>query len=886
VEAHVVLVPSDPGGSCADVLLGLVPYSERDLHPGNWQALAAPSLVASDRTDSQGIASLVVPSAGIYLVYLLDDYLLLVDDGAIEITSSSANRFPLLVRSGGAMEGLVLGEDGLPVKGALVGTLVSDDFGASPGLAPPYFSLSNFRISETDGMGRYRLRGLLPGRVSIAATADGLVPATLPPTTVHAGGTCIAPDLVLETGAEMQVEVRDAGGDQVRDFSLAIYPAKESIFCTDRVITVRASDGRRSWTLPAGDYEIFADEERLGYSDRMHVQIPRSGLASVTLVLKNEGIAIAGSVASKSGVPIPAAVIEAEARDLRREARTDDRGRFELGGMTAGSWRIEVRAEGYDRLEEQVYVLPGQDLKLNLEKLGELAGRLVSGERTVAGFELTVLATDGARIERRSWFPGDEFRVPNLSPGCYLLIAQHDAGTGVLPDVCVQPGEVVADLRIGSQEHAATSGRCVDALSLAPLSGVEIGALLEVGGSPWTSTLTAEDGRFRLNVPSDASIRFGKPGYRDALVQPGLERSTELEVELQPLCRLEVSVLDDKGRPVPRAEVYVSPAGALDDYRANMTTAMLVGGASGRGFAMTDERGAAAFENLEAGDYTIEGRFGTRQASLGVSLLQGRPSHVALTLDAGGHATLAGRLTWKGSSVSGARIILYAGGRGSGRRAGVATTDDTGTFVLEGLSPGLHLARITWGEEIALRSVEVEAYTEVEITLPSATLVVEVLTPDGRAAPANIPVLAVADDGTRARRATSESGIASFGALREGRYKVTVPDPAHDGSPFAPTEVEVDLSSDGMGEATVLLSEGHELTCDLDLGEHSHPFIFRMVEAGRPGIGRIEVLHIGKSVTFEGLAPGTYELMVSSSDGATLRQEVQVPGVGKLHLRL
>jgi len=82
---------------------------------------------------------------------------------------------------------------------------------------------------------------------------------------------------------------------------------------------------------------------------------------------EQSGGRVIGAVADQLGVAIPATVLLVQDDTVVAEVQTDERGMFRFDGILSGHYRVEARAEGFERaLSEPVYVVPGGVRRVSL----------------------------------------------------------------------------------------------------------------------------------------------------------------------------------------------------------------------------------------------------------------------------------------------------------------------------------------------------------------------------------------------------------------------------------------------------------------------------------------------------------------------------------------
>jgi hypothetical protein len=161
-----------------------------------------------------------------------------------------------------------------------------------------------------------------------------------------------------------------------------------------------------------------------------------------------------------AGAPVPSATVTLV--DGARRALSDSVGAFRITGVAMGPVLLEVQALGYDRLLLPVTVVPGMkpvEVRLPPSPIGLKGIGVTVRTRNAAlsGVVLDEMTGEGVpfaalwlRDEKR--FASDErgaFRLPNVPPGSYLLLAQRMGYEGlyVHVDVRAEMEPVVVRLR-------------------------------------------------------------------------------------------------------------------------------------------------------------------------------------------------------------------------------------------------------------------------------------------------------------------------------------------------------------------------------------------------------------------------------------------------------
>lgn len=238
------------------------------------------------------------------------------------------------------LEGRVLDRDGSGIAAARV--MVGPEYPESLELedgsqvtGPPP------RITRTDAQGRFRLRGLEPGPLSVAARADGFAPARTAAEPL--GETRARCELVLAPEARVVGVVRHADGSAAAGVGVA----SGAYLDFEHVQALSASDG--SFVLgglASGEHELSAYENESGEA-RTTLRLA-SGTETRWDPVLVSGATLAGHVVDERGEPLTGwqvAAVKLEHVGLwLRESKSDALGAFELVNAPREEFLLAVRS--------------------------------------------------------------------------------------------------------------------------------------------------------------------------------------------------------------------------------------------------------------------------------------------------------------------------------------------------------------------------------------------------------------------------------------------------------------------------------------------------------------------------------------------------------------
>lgn len=483
--------------------------------------------------------------------------------------------------------GRVQGRDGGPVAGATV-----TYGGQMPQVKTP--------STTTDGEGRFELAAptwLEPG-------SQAWLVALHPREGVGHGngqaarrGEARGKEVVLRLAGQgaLAGTVADAGGQPVAGATISLAPDWEAMrramregrggdwqginLLNDPLVQgrlVAVSDAAGAFLIegvPAGVFVVSAQWAALAASGETPVPVRPGETARTSLVL-SEGGTIAGSVQDDAGQPIAGAMVWAQPVQGRSRrsatypsARTQSDGRFELRGMSPGSWQLQAHASGYAPGEQLTAEAGAQDVAVRLKRLAWLEGEVLAGGQPYAGTFHVVLkrraGRDGktardegnwAGLETQTFnHPEGRFTCRGLEGGEYVVTASNGDGLVTAEELVVRVAEGQAAGPVRLRMEAGASLRVtVESAGGGPLKGawVHVRAL---AGSGDASARTDEAGQAFLRGLAGGACRVTVGTEQGVTWHETVElvRGTEAALrtaERRP-GRVRVLVLDPSGSP-------------------------------------------------------------------------------------------------------------------------------------------------------------------------------------------------------------------------------------------------------------------------------------------------------------------------------------------------
>ncbi|MDH4281172.1 MAG: carboxypeptidase regulatory-like domain-containing protein [Myxococcales bacterium] len=353
------------------------------------------------------------------------------------------------------------------------------------------------------------------------------------------------------------------------------------------------ADGRFHWPdVPAGIYELRVSKGRL-VAPTVEGLILEAGARRAFGIQLAPGWTIAGRVLDAStGEPIGEAEVTVTRETLglyTRSVRTDERGRFELGGVVGDEQSLYVGAPGYLDVGPLRHTASEPPITVRLERASTVEGRVVDersrpiegalvrafGERdptlvpsqtlgVTAGPVPPISAAAGSSLA----FVGEvatgadgSFRLTNLRPGSYTIAASHDDFAPAESEPLEVPARAGREgVELVMRSGAELSGRVVDERGVG-LEGIPI-ELRASAERLRRMAVTASDGSFSFRgVRGEVSVTAlpdDLPPARESLTL-GDDALVTVELVLSStLYTLRGRVVDESGFGVSGALLVVS----------------------------------------------------------------------------------------------------------------------------------------------------------------------------------------------------------------------------------------------------------------------------------------------------------------------------------------
>jgi protocatechuate 3,4-dioxygenase beta subunit len=512
VEPHSLFVRGrvlDPGGAPA-------PHAQVDAWSNGQRRRRA-------RTDEHGAFEIPVEDSGSLVLSARLDRVGGSRKVTVEITDSTIEGIVLHIEPGATVRGRVLGLELDELAQARVQAIPIGLHGYSGAPAP------------VDLEGRFVLTGLYAGRWEIRADAGAF----------RGSGRVLASEVVeVELGSEIEVVLDVVERDRFRLTGVVTLAGEPVAGAWVSVSSFSRPGGGNTTTAGDGTFEMTGlapARYRMQVSalprppHRLELDLQRNEHVEIELPLQR----LSGRVVDRdSGDPVPWATVQlreqsGEPAFDRRRTLSDAHGRFALEGIAAGSYQLEVSAEGYAiRHLDLALGETDHDVMVELEP-GSGVVLLVSqpDQRPPPGVEVTVFDPAGRLLLGRRVSAGEGGRVElrDLPAGTWRLRVQDPPWIAEL--VVAAPGgpvpvrlELGSGLQISVPELLQSQGHAT--LELERLDGRALGY-----GESNTRPLRRGRATYELLLPGTwrARARAGERTFEaTVLLEPGAFISVEL----------------------------------------------------------------------------------------------------------------------------------------------------------------------------------------------------------------------------------------------------------------------------------------------------------------------------------------------------------------------
>lgn len=512
----------------------------------------------------------------------------------------------MTLHHGAVVSGRAVTTDHQPIGGACVLAVSASE---------PFPLVEAPRDCVTTGKsGEWTVASLAAGSYRFVLSHPDYEPATTAPIVVDGVTPRTGIEIRAATGGELRGKVTSASG-------VPVVAAEVRVVASG---SVEWRDTRQAFSDVRGEYVFHGLARRRvqvvatqgsGASKVVDVDLIATAKATADLVLSIDGV-IEGTVVTEAGEPLPEAQIVVEpdwssnaaGRESwvvrgDRHGIADSRGRFHIGGLPPGNYRVRAARTGTS--ESMLWTQVGQvvpagttGLSLTVSSPGKVVGRVLYEDGTAPpaftvavgyGTAMPFVTTDGHFSVD---VPGGALNLTVSGPTFIRKLVAVEVGDGRTKDlgsVTVTKGRSISG-RVLDPSGAPVAAATVAAGQLLTGDGRKLYIDSESVGA--RETETDDQGRFMLSgfPPTSITVSAGKEkvGRSQSVAIPSGPSSAEVDLVLAPTGSVSgVARLD--GTPLADTTIIASPAN----------------GSSSNFFVTTGADGSFALDALSPGRYAI-----------------------------------------------------------------------------------------------------------------------------------------------------------------------------------------------------------------------------------------------------------------------------------------
>lgn len=832
-------------------------------------------------------------------------------------------------------------------RGATVSGVVTGNGRALPGARV----LCPSGSVETGPDGAFEHTGVPPGTTALIVTAkdhvgavqmvDASLDAPVEGLTIElvpAGaitGRVTTTSGIPVAGADVGIAPKGAGPMMFMEFmdrTSLLRPVPRAVTDADGAYTLEC--------VPAGVVTVAARASRHLQGRRADVEVRAGATTSGADITLDPAATLVGRITGPDGAPVVEARVQvtvppesgmdgllAQFTGGRKvSARTDADGRYRVESIPAGEHAVGVEAAGFLSAEATLAFRAGADTQHDVALVaGHVVGGVVRAPdgTPVAGADVAVKWSSGdapnpmaafmpesTRDQRRVTSGEDgRFAADGLQEGPYTITAVAKGYVeGTTRDVLAGDTEVVVALNAS----AVLRGRVVAQETGEPVGGAWVlyrGGARRATGNPWMQmmqgdpkVLTGADGTFEISGVEGATFTLyaRRKDYADSEKVKVPCESGEVKEGIQLALPVGVTlagrvVAKGTGEPVAGALVFVP----RDNNPFATFSPQDFAGGGGRTAppnsisAQTGDDGTFQLTGLSAGRVTLHARAQAHCDGQSGADVPGPE----LVVELGRGGTVRGRATdEQGRPRSGMRVMLQRGMLPTG----MVSTDGSGEFVIEHVTPGSYNCMLMGGEslmpEMKSATVREGEETVVDFTkeAPTGARVSGRVTQGGE--PLAGATVVLTGGGQFQAEVTGDDGAYAFEGVKPGEYTVMVQRGMMGGgsdSRKLTVADETDLPNVDIA-VSVLKVEGRVV--DAETGEPvrtAHVVLVASNSGGATSLDQVMSEQKGQSFTdgegrfaMEGVPVGSFTLRVSASGYPLTHVEGVAAGGAPLTVRL
>ncbi|MCZ7678438.1 MAG: carboxypeptidase regulatory-like domain-containing protein [Sandaracinaceae bacterium] len=347
---------------------------------------------------------------------------------------------------------------------------------------------------------RWRRRWLLLGVVGLLALAVG-DPGSVVREAARPGAA--PPPGASEAGSTVRLTLELGASDPPERVEVTVYAEGEEAPCATHAGALPAV-----LAVPRGRaLRVVAEAQGRA---RHVAELTLEGDRAVRIPLP-PGERLTGRLVDDTGAAVEGGqvtLVRADGPALPWAARTDREGRFVVATLLPGRYEVRATAAGH-AARSQADVEPGADLRLVLERVGLVAGRVVGPDGGPVPEATVVIAGSGIWPARHVAADEDgRFRIADVPPGVYEVRAHHGSLVAEPRRGLSVEASSPVHLTFALAEGAILRGIVRDSSTGRPVAGAEVTASAEALDVAPAAATTDEGGRFTIRgLASGAVLR-------------------------------------------------------------------------------------------------------------------------------------------------------------------------------------------------------------------------------------------------------------------------------------------------------------------------------------------------------------------------------------------
>ncbi|MDJ0522845.1 MAG: carboxypeptidase regulatory-like domain-containing protein [Planctomycetota bacterium] len=544
--------------------------------------------------------------------------------GGMPLTENKPTRLDVVLAKGATITGRALDPTGQPVAGATIQAgRISTGYGSWN---------TSLSTATADAEGRFTLIDVPLGPGELKAKADGYYqppregqsspyPWMPPPTGVaydaKEEGQSLEKDVELARGRVIQGTVKHEDGSLAKGVRVTVNIVQGGWYWgfqgqSKPVFTGEDGTFRYEGLAPDKTYNVTAESDT-HMAEPVKVTMPKEvDPEPIEIQLKQGGI-VQGRVIEADGTPASGASVTCNAGN--RRAVTDAEGRFEITGIKAGKWQVQVGnvnpvPAGAKQSITMAWGETIDDVELTMPVTLTIQGTVTDPDgKLLPGISVRARKISGSGTRRRS--RGRSYYATTDTKGHFELKAlgegDYTVWAGSAKESPIRAGDEDVQLVYEEPDRITVEGRVTDPDGRAVVRG-SVRVWYGPRGkrrSQVSGTITG--GYFRVRVVTDESeVDVEVTQAQDATNRPvnflpdrekDLAIGAPIEIRLTRGMELKGRITDPTGKGIAGIQVQASPKGRRD-YGWNPW-----GGA--RNAARSDDEGAWTIRGLKDGDYTL-----------------------------------------------------------------------------------------------------------------------------------------------------------------------------------------------------------------------------------------------------------------------------------------